>query len=373
MRVIRGVVGLALVLLIVGAPALAPAEAQTATKTAAATIVDFTYQPLKLEVDAGTTITWSNHGARPHTVTDRGGTFDSNPIDPGASYSVSFSVPGEYFYFCRINPSKMNGTVVVKAPASPAPVNRIQAVDPGREGESLRFDPPNITVNAGSTIVFANVGGKPHTLTADGNEPAFDSGVVTPGAEGGRFAGTNASIVLRKAGTFPFHCEVHPAAMKGTITVLDTGGTSAAPAVSSTAPRDVKVDMGDLFFKPPQVSVAPGGKITWTNQGSAPHNAKFDDVDLSTAILQHGQSASLTAPDKPGSYSYLCTVHPAKMRAVVVVVGQNTADPTKQAAAAPAVAVGGGPGGGISTFVLVTAIVAAFLGGAGVAAFVRNR
>ena len=130
--------------------------------------------------------------------------------------------------------------------------------------------------------------------------------------------------------------------------------------------------MGDLFFKPPQVSVAPGGKITWTNQGSAPHNAKFDDVNLSTAILQHGQSASLTAPDKPGSYSYVCTVHPAKMRAVVVVVGQNTADPTKQVVAAPAAAVGGGPGGGVSTFVLVTAIIAAFLGGAGITAFVRN-
>ena len=131
----------------------------------------------------------------------------------------------------------MNGTVVVKAPASPAPVNRIQAVDPGREGESLRFDPPTLTVNAGSTIVFANVGGKPHTLTADGPDPAFDSGVVTPGAEGGRFAGTNASIVLRKAGTFPFHCEVHPAVMKGVLTVVDTGGGAAPPAAASNAPR----------------------------------------------------------------------------------------------------------------------------------------
>jgi hypothetical protein len=61
------------------------------------------------------------------------------------------------------------------------------------------------------------------------------------------------------------------------------------------------------------------------------------------------------------------------MRAVVVVVGQNTADPTQAKAALPAVAIGGGPGGGVSTFVLVTAIVAAFLGGAGITAFVRQR
>jgi plastocyanin len=162
--------------------------------------------------------------------------------------------------------------------------------------------------------------------------------------------------------------------MKGVLTVTPVDGAAAAgPAVASTAPRAVSVEMGDLFFKPPQISVAPGGKITWTNRGQAPHDAKFDDVALQTPTLKNGQSASLTAPDKPGSYSYLCSIHPAKMRAVVVVVGQNTADPTKAAAAAPAVSVGGGPGDGISTFVLVTAIVAAFLGGAGITAFVRNR
>ena len=92
-RVIRGVLGLGLLLLIIGAPAVAPAGAQTAAKTATTNIVDFTYQPLKFEVDAGTTVTWANHGSRPHTVTDRGGTFDSNPIAPDGSYSVSSASP----------------------------------------------------------------------------------------------------------------------------------------------------------------------------------------------------------------------------------------------------------------------------------------
>jgi plastocyanin len=160
--------------------------------------------------------------------------------------------------------------------------------------------------------------------------------------------------------------------MKGTITVTPAGDGSAAPAAASSAPREASVEMGDLFFKPPQISIAPGGRITWTNKGQAPHDAKFDDVDLQTPTLKNGQSASLAAPQKPGSYSYLCSIHPAKMRAVVVVVGQNTADPTKAVAVASA-AVGGGPGGGISTFVLITAVIAAFLGGAGITAFVRNR
>ena len=337
---------------------------------AAVEIVDFDYAPVTQTVEVGSTVTWTNHGKRPHTVTDRGGTFDTNPISPGASSSVTFSVPGTYHYFCRINPSKMNGILVVKAAADkPSPVSRVEAIDPGLPNETLRFDPTALTVPAGSTILFANVGGKPHTLTAD--DGSFSTGIVPPGAEGGRFAGTNATLTLPTPGTFAFHCEIHPAAMKGTLTV--TGEARAGPAAASSAPRAAAVDMKDIKFNPVQVSVAPGGKVTWTNHDSAPHNAHFDDVDIKTKIINKGETISATAPTKPGSYSYLCDVHPSAMRAVLVVVGQNTADPPKGAAAAKPVVLKTGPGGGVSGFVLATGVVAAFLGGFGISAFVRRK
>src|SRR5207245_1162578 len=194
------------------------------------------------------------------------------------SGSIRFSVPGQYFYFCRINPSKMNGVVTVKPGAQPAPVARVQGVDPALPGESLRFDPPTLDVPAGSSILFANVGGKPHTFTAD--DGSFDTGVVTPGPEGGRFAGTNATVTLDKPGAFPFHCEIHPQAMRGTVRV--TGQATKPPGAASTAPRQVAADMADFEFKPPQLSVAPGGQVTWTNRGQPQHTAPFDDVQLAT-------------------------------------------------------------------------------------------
>jgi plastocyanin len=370
MRVLRLLFAVALVTA-VGAVVAGPVAAQQKAKTAAVKIVDFDYDARSTTVDVGTVVTWTNTGKHPHTVTDRGGTFDTDPIAAGGSGAVTFSVPGTYSYFCRINPSKMNGTLVVTAGATPAPVNRIQALDPAREGEQLRFDPKELTVAAGSTIVFANVGGKPHTLTADGAEPAFNSGVVTPGAEGGRFAGSNASVSLPEPGTFAFHCEVHPQAMTGVLTV--TGQAKKPPAAPSTAARQVTVDMKGIDFKPPQVSVAPGGKVTWKNFDAAPHDAKFDDVDLHSKLINRGQSTSLVAPTKPGSYSYFCTVHPT-MRAVLVVVGQNTGDPSGARAAAPVAAVGGGgPGGGVTTTALVTGVLGAFLGGFGIAAFLTRR
>src|SRR4051794_30150883 len=193
---------------------------------AANKIVNFEFTPTTMTVNAGTTITWTNSADRPHTVTDRGGTFD-NLVAPGTTATVSFTVPGTYHYFCRINPSKMNGIIVVNPGPTPATTNRIEALDPGREGESLRFLPNTLTAQAGSTILFANVGGKPHTLTAD--DGSFDTGVVAPGAEGGRFAGNNATVTVPKSGTYTFHCEIHPQVMKGTLTVTGTHHRGPGP------------------------------------------------------------------------------------------------------------------------------------------------
>jgi plastocyanin len=366
-----------LVLLAAPASAAAAGPAPTAAQAGEqAKIVDFDFSPGRITVEAGTTVTWTNTGSRPHTATDRGGTFDTKPVAPRAKAQVTLSTPGTYFYFCRINPAKMNGVLVVEpGPDEPRAV-RVQAVDPGFVGDKLRFDPPELTVAAGTTLLVANVGGKPHTLTADNG--AFDTGIVDPGAQGGRFAGHNASVTLNQAGTFKFHCEIHPAAMKGTVTV--TGEAAAAgPAAASAGPREVDVGAVDFGFEPDNASVAAGGKVTVTNKGQAPHTMTFDDVQLDTGNIAPGATADLTAPDAPGSYSYRCNVHPARMRGVLVVLGRDTDDPNAQAAAPPPAAApsagagGGGPGAGVSAFVLAAAVVAAFLGGIGISAFALRR
>jgi plastocyanin len=355
---------------------LAPASGSTAQAAGEAEIVDFDFSPRRLTVEAGTTVTWSNTGERPHTATDRGGTFDTKPIAPGATAKVTLSTPGTYFYFCRINPAKMNGVLTVEPGADEPRAVRVQAIDPGQIGDKLRFDPSELEVAAGTTLLLANVGGKPHTLTAD--DGSFDTGVVEPGAQGGRFAGKNGSVTLNQAGTFKFHCEVHPAAMKGTVTVTGEAA-GGGPAQASAGPREVDVGAVDFAFEPKDASVAAGGKVTVTNKGQAPHTLTLDDVDLDTGSIDPGASAELTAPDAPGSYSYRCTVHPARMRGVLVVLGRDTEDPNAQAAApaaapaAPADDSGGGPGGGVTAFVLATAVVAAFLGGIGVSAFALRR
>jgi plastocyanin len=338
------------------------------------TIVDFDFEPAQFTVDVGARITWRNTGERPHTVTDRGGTFDTDPILPGATASVTFSTPGTYQVFCRINPSRMNGTVTVRPGAGPQRAIRVEGIDPALPGEEFRFSPAELTVEAGGTIVFANVGGRPHTFTAE--DGSFTTGVVPPGPEMGRFAGTNATITVDRPGTYAFRCEIHPQTMRGTVTVTGQARDGPGPAPPSAAPSAAALEMVDFAFEPAQVSVAPGGAVTFRNRGDAPHTATLDDAPVDTGTIQPGAEGRFSAPTQPGSYSYRCTIHPGRMRGVLVVVGQNTADPTRTGdpgAAPAAIAVGGGPGGGISFLALLTGVAAAFFGGFGISAFAGRR
>jgi plastocyanin len=67
-----------------------------------------------IEVAVGTTVTWTNADSAPHTVTQVGGQgFQSNKIDPGATFSFTFTEAGTFDYFCEYH-ANMKGTVVVK-------------------------------------------------------------------------------------------------------------------------------------------------------------------------------------------------------------------------------------------------------------------
>jgi plastocyanin len=75
------------------------------------------------------------------------------------------------------------------------------------------FNPKQITVKAGTTVVWTNKDTMAHTVTADNN--SFDSGNLNPG--------DTFKFTFTKAGTFPYHCKYHGGpngqGMSGTIIV----------------------------------------------------------------------------------------------------------------------------------------------------------
>lgn len=75
-------------------------------------IRDFSFEPAQLSVEPGTTVTWTNEGNEPHTVTADNGLFDSGVLYPGDSYSVQFDGMGTVSYYCTLHPSLTGGITV---------------------------------------------------------------------------------------------------------------------------------------------------------------------------------------------------------------------------------------------------------------------
>jgi plastocyanin len=73
------------------------------------------FLPSRIEIAAGTTVTWTNNDPLAHTVTADDGTWDSGTIEPGKTFSRTFTQPGEYTVHCTPHPF-MKAVIVVRQP-----------------------------------------------------------------------------------------------------------------------------------------------------------------------------------------------------------------------------------------------------------------
>ncbi|MEZ0114090.1 plastocyanin [Catenulispora sp. EB89] len=94
------------------------------------------------------------------------------------------------------------------------------------------------------------------------------------------------------------------------------GGSNTAPAapVSGNA-----VAIMNFAFAPAALTVKAGTTVTWTNKDGDAHTvtSQGSGGPLASAALATGQSYSFTFT-KPGTYSYLCTIHPFMTATVTV-------------------------------------------------------
>ncbi len=74
--------------------------------------------------------------------------------------------------------------------------------------QNMAFSPASLTVKVGDKVIWTNQDSVGHSATAD--DSSFDTGVIAQGQSG--------SFTFSKAGTYTYHCSVHPS-MKATIIV----------------------------------------------------------------------------------------------------------------------------------------------------------
>ncbi|MGH8616323.1 MAG: cytochrome D1 domain-containing protein [Burkholderiales bacterium] len=105
-----------------------------------------------------------------------------------------------------------------------------------------------------------------------------------------------------------------------TVVDLATGRTTTIPV--GNAPRKVvaqpapvkaaggaAVSIVNFAFAPLQIAIAAGRSVTWTNDDGAPHGLGFKDGARGADVLLPGAAFSRVF-EQPGTYDYVCSVHP---------------------------------------------------------------
>jgi plastocyanin len=96
------------------APATEVAFTGAVTNASAVRMGEFNFTPARIQVTAGTTVTWTNAGSQAHTATSADGGWDTGEIAPGQTATVTLDQPGTFTYLSSPHPW-MIGQIIVDA------------------------------------------------------------------------------------------------------------------------------------------------------------------------------------------------------------------------------------------------------------------
>jgi amicyanin len=97
-----------------------------------------------------------------------------------------------------------------KAPPTTATTNPDAAATATVQIDNFNFTPKELSIKAGTTVTWVNNDDVPHTATAEGDTPLFDSKALD--------TDDKYSFTFTQPGTYHYYCKVHPH-MRGTIVV----------------------------------------------------------------------------------------------------------------------------------------------------------
>jgi plastocyanin len=112
----------------------------------------------------------------------------------------------------------------------------------------------------------------------------------------------------------------HTATTPATSVDRGAGAPSATPReemVPAPAGAVVEIQVSDTSFSPGDVTISAGDTITVTNVGQLEHSWTSGQAGLDSGILGPGESYTFTF-EAPGTFAYLCTVHPTMTGTVTV-------------------------------------------------------
>ena len=110
------------------------------------------------------------------------------------------------------------------------------------------------------------------------------------------------------------------AAAVGVLLALGAAGGFAQQQTASqqvAATNEAEISIKAFQFVPAILTVKAGTAVTWVNHDEEPHNVVSLERVFRSKAIDGGDKFSVVL-DKPGTYNYLCAVHP-HMRGKIVV------------------------------------------------------
>jgi plastocyanin len=135
----------------------------------------------------------------------------------------------------RIIPLAVVALVALAVPTFPAQAASVSIVD-------FAFNPDSTTIEQGESVTWTNNGGTGHTSTQNSPLALWNSPGVSIAP------GNSYEFTIQAAGTYPYHCNVHPTLMTGTIRVpLIADMTTGTPATTFTFTVTAVVQAGFVY------------------------------------------------------------------------------------------------------------------------------
>ena len=94
-------------------PASAGSDNEAAAENITVRINGMRFEPARITVSPGTTVTWVHESPMPHTISGNVDGLGSSTLYNGQTYSHTFTTDGLYNYYCGLHPS-MTGSVFVQ-------------------------------------------------------------------------------------------------------------------------------------------------------------------------------------------------------------------------------------------------------------------
>ena len=114
----------------------------------------------------------------------------------------------------------------------------------------------------------------------------------------------------------------------GAVTTVPVGNAPrkivVQTAVAQRQSSNRRVTISGFAFRPALLEVAAGETVTWVNDDGAPHGVAVTNREASDTVMPGSSYSAIF--DRPGSFDYLCSIHPYMSGKIVVIERRSAAD-----------------------------------------------